>query len=173
MEKLDYQRDISIDESQLDIECLEQASLMMKYGRNEADAEEEYELKKQELDLVRAELDLQIRENPAKFEISSDVKLTEAVVSGTLIKQRRYKTVFQEYLDAKHELKVATNAVRAFQGRKNMLEALVDLYIGNYFSCPSAPRNIVQERKKKMERQQEIDNGISSNLRKRRRNYDD
>jgi len=141
---MNYERDIHIDETSLDIEWLEQSALMFKYGTNEADMEREKDLAKERLDLVKADLDKSIRENPEKFGIA---KITEAAVSNTIISQDEHKTAYHEFLEIQHEYNIAKVAVRAVAQRKDALENLVRLHGQQYFAGPKIPRDLSEERK--------------------------
>lgn len=160
---MNYEEDIKIDETSLEIEWLNQPSLMMKYSRHAANMQQELDVKRQELDVTKAELDKAIRENPSNFSISKEIKITEAVVTGAILKSKRYKLVYSEYLDAKYEYDVAQAAVKAFEHRKVALENLVKLFIGQYFAGPAVPRDISWERQQK---QKKVDDGIASKLKR-------
>lgn len=145
---MDYENEIFIDANSLDVEWLVQPELMLKYGKNEADCERTMDLTKEKLDLVKADLDKNIRESPDSFGIT---KITETVVSNTILMQDEYKEMYQAYLDAKYEHNVAKAAVRAFVQRKEALENLVKLHGQQYFAGPKVPRDLTAERNKKRE----------------------
>ena len=71
---LNWDADVAIDQSALDVEWLEQAPLMMKYGRHMAECKNTMDFCKEQMDAMAADLDFRIRENPAKFGLA---KLTE------------------------------------------------------------------------------------------------
>jgi len=66
---MDYKTDIEIDEDMLDVEFLNQASLFMKYSQHYAQMRRSVDEEKQSLDVVKAEVDRDIRENPANYNI--------------------------------------------------------------------------------------------------------
>lgn len=148
---MNYEKDVRIDETSLDIEWLEQPSLMLKYGINESDLEKKKDLLKEKLDLTKADLDRKIRENPESFEIS---KITETVVANTIIMQDLYKEVYHEFLEVQHEYNIAKVAVRAIAQRKDALENLVRLHGQQYFAGPKVPRDITKERQNRDETRQ-------------------
>jgi len=150
MEELNYEQDVKISSDDLDIECLEQPTLMLKYCRNEAEKEKEFDLKKTELDLVKSELDKHIRENPEKFDIT--VKLTEAVITNTIISNKQYKRIYHDYIDAKFEYNVAKGAVKAVTSRDKQLDNLTRLHGQQYFAGPSTPRDLSKEYEKRKAR---------------------
>ena len=140
---MNYENDIFIDDSSLDVEWLEQPSLMMKYGRHEAEMERQKDIAKERLDLVKADLDRAIREDPEKFGIG---KPTETAISNTIISQDGYKETYHEFLDALHEHNISKAAVRAFAQRKDALENLVRLNGQQYFAGPKVPRDLTEQR---------------------------
>ena len=146
---MDYEKEIRIDETALDVEWLEQPRLFMKYAQHLAEMRKRLDAAKEQLDLVRAELDKDIRMNPDKYEIS---KITETVVSNTIITQPEYREANKEMIDAKFEVDIAMAAVRAFDQRKDALENLVKLHGQQYFAGPKVPRDIHQEWEAKQKR---------------------
>ena len=144
MKELNYEKDIHIDENQLDIEWLEQAGLMLKYCKHDAEMEQNLEIEKTKLDLLKSELDSQIRKNPTDFGI--DTKITEAVILNAVIATEEYQEAYLTYLDAKYERDMGRNIVKAFSQRKDALENLVKLHGQSYFAGPRIPRNLTEER---------------------------
>lgn len=160
---MNYEEDIRIDPTALDIEWLGQAEMMIKYTRHAAQARMELDQSKQALDIIRAGLDKDIRELPKQYGLE---KVTDKAVESTIITLMEYQESFQEYLDAKYEADMAQGAVQAFQQRKDALQDLVRLHGQSYFAGPSIPRDIAWENeafKKK------TNAGISTKLNKPRR----
>ena len=150
---MDYERDMFIDDSALDVEWLEQSMLMMRYSTYEADKEREKDLAKEALDLVKADLDRNIRENPDKYGIA---KPTETAISNTIISQEEYKEAYHKFLDIQYEYNIAKSATRAVAQRKDALENLVRLHGQQYFAGPRVPRNLHEEVEKRKNIQKRI-----------------
>ena len=142
MKEIDYEKDVNIDESALDVEWLQQPSLMKRYADMATKAERNEALKKESLDLLRAQFDLLIRKTPEDFKID---KITEAVVANTILTLEDYQEANKEYLEAKFERKNADNAVKAIEQKKTALENLVKLHGQQYFAGPSVPRDLNKE----------------------------
>lgn len=140
---MDYEKDIQIDSTALDVEWLYQAELMIKYTRHAARSRMELDQSKQALDIIRAGLDKEIRELPKQYGLE---KVTDKAVESTIITLMEYQEAFQEYLDAKYETDMAQGAVQAFQQRKDALQELVRLHGQSYFAGPSIPRDLEWER---------------------------
>jgi len=142
-EKINYQEDIEIDNSALDVEWLRQASLTFKFCKTEANIKKEIDTKEVELGLIRAGLDKQIRMNPEEFEITT--KLTETVITNTILGDDEYKECFNTLLEQKYDLAVAKAAVKSIDSKKTALESLVKLHGQQYFAGPSVPRDLSKE----------------------------
>jgi hypothetical protein len=154
---MNYEKDMQIDESALDVEWLDQASLMMKYARNAANTRRDMDQAKEALDYVKARLDSEIRTDPDKFGITA--KVTEATILNTILNQQDYKNANTRFIEAKYEADIAQGAVRAVDARKDALENLVRLHGQQYFAGPKVQRDLSWER---AERQKKINAGIAS-----------
>lgn len=165
MSKLDYEMDVTPDESALDVEWLTQPALAAKYGRIAAQAKDRMDRAKERLDLEKATLDKKIRDVPEDFDIS---KPTEAVVQNTIIRQSSYQEALSEYLDEKHEYDMAMVAVRAVETKKSALENLVKLHGMSYFAGPSIPRDLTKEWENS-QRVKKTDEGVARVLRRTRK----
>jgi len=137
-----FEEDIRIDEDALDIEWLNQPRLMLRYSKISAEAKMEMLLRKENLDLVKADLDKEIRSDPEKFGV---VKITETAVSNTIISHKLYKEANTAYLQAQYEADIAKGAVSAVEHKKDALENLVRLFGQNYFAGPQVPRDLSYE----------------------------
>lgn len=149
-QELNFEEDIRIDESALDVEWLLQPELMMNYSREAAKARKRVDKSKEALDVVKAELDRDIRSNPENYGIS---KITESVVSNTIILAEEYQEAAKDLIQAKYEADLTSSAVRAVEQRKNALENMVKLHGQQYFAGPIEPRNITREAQKKREKE--------------------
>ena len=148
-----YEEDLQIDENALDLEWLTQPRLMLQYIDEQASARRQVDREKEKLAVVRAELDKKIRSNPESFELE---KITESLISSTIIVQKKYKKAMKVVIDAQYEYQMAQGAVQSVEQRKSALENLVKLFGMGYFSGPKTPRNLSSEvdtwKKEKKER---------------------
>ena len=163
--KQDYENDIQIDESGLDIEWLRQPKLMFFYAKMVAELRRTLDRRKERLNIVRAELDKKIRQNPLDFAID---KITETAVGNTILIQEEYKEASADIIDCNYELSIAQAAVSALNDKRSALENLVKLYGQQYFAGPSVPRNITKEWEQK-EKQKQANVKIGENLTRRRK----
>jgi len=157
---MDYEKEMSIDESQIDMECLDQAKLMLKVTRLEAELDRDEDNAKENKELVFAELDKEIRSDPAKFKIE---KVTEASIKSTILSNKQYIAASQKFINAKFEAKCGSGAVRACDQRKSMLETLAKLHGQSYFAGPRTPHNLSEL---KAERDKKTEAGIGNSFRR-------
>jgi hypothetical protein len=149
MANLDYEADVQIDPSALDVEWLNQPDLMRKYVKNSAEADRDLDNAKEALDVERARLDLDIRDNPEKYALT---KTTEGAIASTILQQKSYQNAAKEFTNAKYESNIAKAAVRAIEHRKTALENLVTLLRASYFAGPQMERNLSEENMKREEK---------------------
>ena len=162
---MNYEQDIRIDQSALDVEWLDQPSLVFRYGKLTADWEKRMDSVKRKLDVTRAELDARIRRNPENFQLE---KVTEIAINNAILVHPDYEVVYHEYLEVKYELDMCRTVVRALQDKKSALENLVKLHGQNYFAGPSVPRDLSREWENR-ERQKQAN--ISVGAKMQRQNY--
>jgi hypothetical protein len=136
---LNYEQDVSIDETALDVEWLQQANLMYKYARHQAETKKAMDEAKERLDFIRAKLEMDIRANPENYGLS---KVTESAIASTILLQPEYHEASKKYVEARYENDMAVAAVRAIDQKKTALENLVKLLSVSYFAGPSAPRDL-------------------------------
>ena len=161
---MNYEKDLTIDPDSLDTEWLDQPRLMLRYAKHASKMKMEVERAKEKLDIIRADLDKKIRVVPEEFGIT---KLTESVITSTVITQVKYRTGNEAFLEAAYEANMAQGALRALEGKKTALENLVKLHGQQYFAGPSVPRDLSKEWEIK-EKQRESDAGVASKLKRRK-----
>lgn len=129
----DYTADLEIERDALDEEWLHQPNRYMYYAHQLAEAQRDADLAEEHLDVVRAEVDHEIRKDPESFGLE---KVTEAGVKAKLPLQEKYRKALKRYIDCKYEAGLLASAVRAFDQRRAALENLVKLQGQGYFSQP-------------------------------------
>ena len=151
MKEINFEEEISIDPDALDVEWLNQPKLFLKYAELTSDARMEVDKAKERFELVKAELDRDIRLSPEKFNIE---KITESVISNTTILQKPYQETSDNYIKTKHKADILLSAVKAFDQRKKALENLVQLHGQSYFAGPKEPRDLEMEFGKRVKQKQ-------------------
>lgn len=129
--------DFEINEQDLASEWLAQPRLFKKYADALADARLAVDKAEAKLKVVRADLDYDIRSNPAEFNLT---KATEAIVENTIVKQSKHKAASKALVEAKHAMRVLDGAVQTMEHRKRALEKLVDLHGQHYWAAPKASK---------------------------------
>lgn len=142
MDQKEIDFELAIDQNSLDQEWLDQPRMYFRYAAQLADARQAYDAARADLDLTKAELDLAIRSDPQQFDLG---KVTEASIQATILNQKAYTRARDKLSAAKHEVDVLEAAVGALDHRKRSLERLVELFLANYFSRPSAPNGTQEE----------------------------
>jgi hypothetical protein len=120
----------------------------------QAEARIKMDAMKDNIEVVKAELDKAIRNDPGSFGLD---KLTEVLINNTIILQEDYATALKSYLDAKGEYYDAVNISTAMEHRKAALENLVMLHGRGYWADPvekkdpvakAATKNIKKKKEK-------------------------
>lgn len=142
--------DFQIDENNLDKEWMRQPSLYSKYARATADARREMDEAKNKLEVVKAEVSIDVRTNPGRFGLA---KITEASLSQVVDCCDQVKEAAAELIESRHHHEVLIAAVGAMDHRKKALESLVSLFLADYFSTPRA-KGVAGEKMDEMKKQE-------------------
>lgn len=134
MKKDSYEKDLEINSNNLQGEWEKQAPLYMYYAKEAAKLEREKDLTKELMEVTKAELDAQIRENPSSF--TKAPKLTESIVSNITTEHKRYREAFSKYIEIKYTHAILSSAVKAFEHKKKALENLVMLSLSGWYAEP-------------------------------------
>lgn len=125
---------IGFDKAKLDIACERQAALAQKWGEKLADAVYDLDQLKANKDVVQAEVELRIRNDPDTYGI--DGKLTEATVKAQVEVDPDYKIIVMQCNTKKHKVGIYQAQVNAIEHQKRMIEKEIDLYGMGYFAKP-------------------------------------
>jgi hypothetical protein len=157
---MNYEDDIRIDETSLDVEWLEQASLAMRYGKHYAIARRRFIQAEEKVKVIRAELIAEANADPVKC--CNKDKPNVADIEAYYRNHKRHKTAKEEWVVAQYELDMAEIAKNEISfTRKVALENLVRLHGQQYFAGPKIPRDLAWEREQK---QKNVDAGVGSHL---------
>lgn len=136
MKSSEITKDIQIDEYSLDKEWVDQPRKYFRYASKLANAKRELDSSKSTLDIVKAELDLAVRQDPESHGL---VKFTEAAGTAAIIRSGAYREAVAIVNNNKFTVDIYQAAVVAMDHRKKALEGLVSLQLSNYFSNPKVP----------------------------------
>ena len=142
--ELDFENDAKIDESALDVEWLNQASLAIKYARHETDLSRRVDALELKIELENASLYNQISTEPELYlgKPKATVKDVEAVIALN----KEILRLKSKLAELKADLDFAKLARREIAvTKKSALENLVVLYGQKYFAGPKVPRDLSYE----------------------------
>ena len=122
---------LEVDRLRLDEEWAKHPQEYHEWALEFADCQYEFDKVKSKLELVKAILDGDIRNNPGDFNLE---KITEAVVTNTIIVQPEYQSAIKQLNDSRYELEQCKANVNALDQRKRQLTVLAELWIRDYYS---------------------------------------
>lgn len=143
---------LSIDSMRLDREWQNQPERYHEYAAALADAQKELDDVKVEMDVVRAEIFMDVIKRPTKYGLA---KTTEAAVNAMITTQPAIRDMMKRIGECKHNVALYRAAVDALEHRKRALEKLVELHLADYYSAPRArkeSREFIEEEKKRAAR---------------------
>lgn len=136
-ENEDYNEFLDIDLLNLEVECQHQPKRFKKWSDILADAKRDHSQADADLDLVKAELDLEIRDDPNRYGLGKvTASAMAAAIKTRLPTMKRYKRALRRLINAKHRVDVLEGTVKALDDRKKQLGHLVQLHGQQYFAAP-------------------------------------
>lgn len=146
--ELDYEHDMIIDESALDVELLDQVPLAMRYIKHAVQARREERLAAEKVKTTRSELINEANEDPEGC--VGKPKPNAQDIEAFYRNDSRYVEVKQEWIEAAYEAEYAELAQKEVSwGRRQVLEKLVTLHGQQYFAGPKVPRDLSSEVQKR------------------------
>jgi hypothetical protein len=122
---------LDIDPLKLEQEWQRHPSLYGFWAEKSVEAIDAYDRSKAALDVTKANLDVDIREHPAKYGAS---KTTNEVVNNLITVHPEYLEKLKESLVAKKQMNHAKAVLDSLEHRKRALTMLVDLWVRDYYS---------------------------------------
>lgn len=186
-----YKEDLKVDRYSLETLWENHQDLYIEWTDTYAEAIDEKDKKKEQLDYeiailkekleeVKAELDLDIRNNwEIKYKLPKVP--TESMVQTVMSQQSKYKEAQKRLRDRTHELKLEVieletqvaklkGAKEAFDHRKAAMENLTKLLLGGFYAA-KLPKEVREEVKQNIEDKVvgEQVNSLNASMRKRRK----
>lgn len=124
---------ITVDKFALDDEWERQVTAVDVATKEMSAARERVDRAKVALEQVDAELDLQIRENPASFNIE---KITEAAIKAAILNDPGRKTIQNEFTESKVAYQKCQDTLSVLHTKTEALKNLTSLYGMNYYARP-------------------------------------
>lgn len=138
-----FEKDLRIDPSALDIEWLEQPQKFFKYSKELSYAKRELDRLKQKYEVLKAKIDNKIRSQ------YPDKKPTETAIYSMVIQNEEIMQGLKEIADQELVVDLLVGGVKALEQRKSALENEVKLQGMNYFAAPREPRDLIGEYEKR------------------------
>jgi len=129
--------DLSIDEFRLHEEWGLYPATYCDFARKLAAASSQVDAAKSEMELTKAEIGTSIRSDPSLFGLE---KITEGVVSETIVQQPEYRAAVKRLNQAKEKHDLLQAAVRALDQKGRALSKMTDLWIREYYSDVGAQK---------------------------------
>jgi len=136
-----YKRDLDIDMNDLEGEWLKQPSLFMYYSQEHSEAIKERENAKNNLDVIDAQLDSEIRRDWEKHWTKSP---TETAVKNWVLQHEKHKKALDVFNEKSHSVNLLQSAKSAFDHRRKALENLVTLLVTGFHSEPKVSKHITK-----------------------------
>src|SRR5882757_5464267 len=109
---IDFDRDITIDPSALDVEWLDQARRMLTYGRHYADCQKAAAIAKDALKAMKAKIGRSVRANPKDYNIE---KVSNDTVEEAVLLDEEYQGVARDLIDADYEAEMSKAALESLR----------------------------------------------------------
>ena len=131
---MNFKDDLQINKFALDLEWEKQPVLFIEWAEKSVEASFVKDKTKEKLELIMAELDMEMRKDPNSFGIE---KITETVVLNTIKRHLRYQEIYNLYLESIKSFKLFEIVKEAFDHKKKALEKLTYLFISGYWAIPN------------------------------------
>lgn len=165
---MDFEIDVMIDESALDVEWLNQPSLAIKYGRNWAECYRTFQQAEENVKLIRSELIKEVLTDPDEY-LGDGIKPTAPAIEAYYRTHKKHKKAKEKWVTAQYELNMADIAKKEIAiSRKLALQNLVELHGQNYFAGPNIPRELSYERTKE-KHQKKVDGGVAKKMKRNKK----
>ena len=159
--ELNYRMDAQIDEDNLDVEVLQQPHLGLAYRKNLATMADKVRRLEEKLKVKRSQLIFEANEKPEEV-LGAGIKPTLQVVEAYYRKDKKYRKLKKEWLDAVFDKEIAEGAKDEIAvSKKKSLELMVELFGKGYFVGPNVPHNLHEEVAKRKERSKNMNEGIN------------
>lgn len=125
-----------IEDYDLDKHWSKQARSYAFWGWKWAEAKRDLDQAEDQLELTKAELDSDIRNEPEKFDIP---KITESAIKNAILAHPRHKEAIKKINNLRLEVNKLSVALTALDHKKKALENKVVLFCRNFDAEPKAP----------------------------------
>ena len=142
MTEPDFERDMEINPDALDVEWLAQPELYCRYANAASEAEAVAKRASEHKKTTEANLTHLVNAEPDRLQ---GAKPTVANVQSYIQLHPDYGAAMTILIEAEHDAARLRNGMFAMNQRKDALENLVRLCLGQYFAGPVSPRDLKKE----------------------------
>jgi len=125
---------VYIDKDKLDEVVFTHADRYLEYAEQLEEARHGVEVAEAKLDVVKAEVEKEIRKFPKRFKLKLPIR--EASIKLEIVLHPRYQKFESRLIEKKHRRGILQAAVNALDHRKRMIEKGCDLFFAGYFGKP-------------------------------------
>ena len=145
-----YEEELEIDFNNLHENWKNHSRNFMHWGEKWANALAERDKLKEQLKVLTAEKELNIRMDFANNP-PLKMKVTEGLVSSTLAVNEELILLKNSIIEKNEEVDIYASAKASFEARKKALENITHLWISGYFSTPNGPKEFKEVIKKQVD----------------------
>lgn len=150
----DLRTDLEINRHDLPGEWERQPQLYIKWSEEWAYATQLRDQAKDNLDLVKADIDSNVRANPTAYGLVEKPKPTETAIAGIVVKQKGYEEAIERLHKANLDVNVLAGARSAMDHKRRALENLTTLLVNEFYGTAGVPSQAtIAAGKKKQEKQ--------------------
>jgi len=166
-----YKADLRINEFDLNHELLKQPQKFYEYAYLAAQAKNDRDDLKDELDILENEIDAKVRSKPKKYidDYDEDVPLREGAIKSIVKNHHKVKELRKQYMDARAKANLLDKAEKAFEQRKSMLNTYVYYATRNMNSNVRIPSEYQKEIDTENRKELKNELGVSFKLRRYKR----
>lgn len=124
---------LEINKYDLDTETAKQQELYSKWAKKACEARFQYDKAKAAYEVLRAQVELDIRRNPENYSLP---KITEDTIKAQITVDQRLIDAWDKVLLLKKEASELDAFATAIHDRKKSIEDLIQLFFRDYFAKP-------------------------------------
>lgn len=163
---MSVKKDIRVNPNELDKQWADLPDQFHNYSEAGDLLDSELKLKKMELEMLEADLDMKIRGTPADFGV--DGKITETQIKSIIKTRQNWQDLTFEILELEKQRRLMASACRALEMKKDAMKSIQQLYLSEFYIAPTseewdaienrqeelANRNVRREMKKHSKRKE-------------------
>ena len=131
---MSVKNDIRINVNKLDKDWADLPDLFHSYSEQGDLLDAELKLKKMKLEILEADLDMEIRTSPKKF--LAGEKVTETQIKSIIRTQQSWRDLNLESLEIEKQRKLISSVCRALEMKRDALKNIQALYLSEFYIAP-------------------------------------